>query len=305
MMDLVIGLNKPKDITSQKAVSLVKKLLKVKKAGHTGTLDPMATGLLLVCTGKATRLATYLSTFDKDYSVVMKLGEATDTQDAYGKITERVDSIDVDEALLKDVLKSFEGKIIQLPPMYSALKHKGRPLYKYAREGVEIDRKQREINIRRIEFLDYSLPLVKFNVVSSKGTYIRTLCDDIGRKLGVGAHLFELERKAIGNFSLADSISLEELKSVALGDNGVKGIYSMDSALSWMPELKVPGQLVGPVSHGNPIVMRMGMRLTTVLKTAAGIRIKSPEGVLLAIGSFSAERNMIKMDVVFGIEGVS
>ena len=305
MMDLIISLNKPRDITSQKAVSAVKNLLKIKKAGHTGTLDPMATGLLLVCTGKATRLAGYFSAFDKDYSVVMKLGESTDTQDAYGNITSKVDSIDVDETSLKNVLKSFEGSITQTPPMFSALKHKGKPLYKYARKGIEIDRKERAVNISRIELLDFNSPLVKLDVSCSKGTYMRTLCDDIGNKLGVGAHLFELERIAVGGFSLSDSLSFEELRSVtplnesSTGDPGVRGIYSMDSAMSWMPELKVPDQLLGPVSHGNPIAISTGMQISPELKTAAGIRIKSPEGILLAIGSFSAERNMIKMDIVF------
>jgi tRNA pseudouridine55 synthase len=305
MMDLIISLNKPRDITSQKAVSAVKNLLKIKKAGHTGTLDPMATGLLLVCTGKATRLAGYFSAFDKDYSVVMKLGESTDTQDAYGNITNKVDSIDVDETSLKNVLKSFEGSITQTPPMFSALKHKGKPLYKYARKGIEIDRKERAVNISRIELLDFNSPLVKLDVSCTKGTYMRTLCDDIGNKLGVGAHLLELERTAIGSFSLSDSLSFEELRSVtplkesSTGDPGVKGIYSMDSAMSWMPEFEVPDQLLGPVSHGNPIAIRTDMQISPELKTAAGIRIKSPEGILLAIGSFSAEKNIIKMDIVF------
>lgn len=305
MMDLIISLNKPKDITSQKAVSAVKNLLRIKKAGHTGTLDPMATGLLLVCTGKATRLAGYFSAFDKDYRVLMKLGESTDTQDAYGKITSKVESIDVDETSLNNVLKSFEGRITQTPPMFSALKHKGKPLYKYAREGIEIDREQRVVNISKIELLDFKSPLVKLDVSCSKGTYMRTLCDDIGNKLSVGAHLFELERTAIGSFSLSDSLSLEELRSVtplhelSTGDTGVRGIYSMDSALHWMPELKVDAQLVGPISHGNPITIKTGMILSPGLKTALGIRIKSPEGILLAIGKFSAERNMIMMDIVF------
>ena len=305
MMDLVISLNKPRDITSQKAVSAVKNLLRIKKAGHTGTLDPMATGLLLVCTGKATRLARYFSSFDKEYSATMKLGESTDTQDAYGHITSKVDSIDVDETSLINVLKSFEGRITQTPPMFSALKHKGRPLYKYAREGIEIDREQRVVNISRIELLDFNSPMIKLDVLCSKGTYMRTLCEDIGNKLGVGAHLFELERTAIGSFSLSDSLSIEELRAVtplnesSTGAPGVKGIYTMDSAMSWMPELEVPDQLLGPVSHGNPITIKTGMRLSPRLKTAVGIRIKSTEGILLAIGSFSAERNMIKMDIVF------
>jgi tRNA pseudouridine55 synthase len=299
-MDLVISLDKPKKITSQEAVTAVKRILRIRKAGHAGTLDPLATGLLMICTGRATRLATYFSDFDKEYTVVMKLGEATDTQDATGKITERFDINGIDEPLVRDALLSYEGRISQTPPMFSALKHKGRPLYRYAREGVEIPRKEREVTINRVELISFESPLVRFRVSCSKGTYIRTLCDDVGKKIGSGAHLHELRRESVGVFSLADSIGLGELRSVDIREGDVKGIYSMDSALSWMPELKVTEKMARAVTHGNPIMVRRGMILSQSLRTAAGIRIKSPDGVLLAIGRFSAGRSMIMMDIVFG-----
>ena len=139
-MDILISINKPKGITSQDAVTRTKKLLKVKKAGHTGTLDPMATGLLIVCINRATRLASYFSDLDKEYRAVMKLGETTDSQDACGRIIEQTAEVNVDSTLIADTLKSFEGKILQQPPMFSALKHKGKSLYTYARKGFEIDR---------------------------------------------------------------------------------------------------------------------------------------------------------------------
>lgn len=310
-MDLIINLNKPKGITSQDATSKVKKILKAKKAGHTGTLDPGATGVLLVCINKATRLAPYLSSLDKEYKAVMKLGETTDTQDADGNIIEKSDGIEVDEITIKNTLKTFKGKILQRPPMFSALKYKGRPLYKYAKRGIDIPRKPRTVNIHHIKLLNINLPFVSIETVCSKGTYIRTLCDDIGKKLGIGAHLFKLERTAIGPFNIRDSLSIEDLVDIAhqRGINPVRkkaplelsnGVYTMDTALSWMPELKIKESLIKGVKNGAPIKINHYPDLHDDLKTAIGIRIKSPDGELLAIGSFSADNNIIRMDVVFG-----
>ena len=298
-MDIIISINKPKGITSHDAVSKVKRNLKVKKAGHTGTLDPMATGLLLVCVNRATRIASYFSNLDKEYRAVMKLGEATDTQDAEGQVISRCDSIDVDDADIREALESFEGNILQQPPMFSALKHKGKPLYKLARKGIEIERKPREVHIKYIKLLDINLPYVTFKTLCSKGTYIRTLCDDIGRKLGTGAHLYELERSGIGQYGIDESLSFNELESIIQGEPINKGIYTMDEALSWLPEFKIKDILLKQVVHGNPIKLNNRTDFSDNLKSAAGIRIKSHDGALLAIGSFSAVKNMIKMDIVF------
>jgi tRNA pseudouridine55 synthase len=296
-MDLIIALNKPKDITSQDAVTKVKKILKIKKAGHTGTLDPMATGLLLVCINKATRLASYFCNLDKEYRAVMKLGETTDTQDAYGKIIAKSDKIEINNTIIEKTLILFKGRISQQPPMYSALKHEGQPLYKLARKGIEVDRKQREVSIYDIDLLNINSPYVTFRVACSKGTYIRTLCDDIGKKLGVGAHLFELERTAIGSFRIANSLTIEELISINEPDG--KGVYTMDKALSWMPELKINEATIKGVRHGNPVKINRTLEISDDFNTAEGIRIKSPDGELLAVGSFSDEKDLIKMDVVF------
>ncbi|MEW6715271.1 MAG: tRNA pseudouridine(55) synthase TruB [Nitrospirota bacterium] len=299
-MDLIISLNKPKDITSQDAVTRVKKILKVKKAGHTGTLDPMATGLLLICINKATRLASYFLNLDKEYRAVMKLGEATDTQDAYGKVISKTDFVEIDKAVIEETLKSFKGNILQQPPMFSALKHEGEPLYKLARKGIEIERQSREVNIYDIELLNINMPYVTFSASCSKGTYIRTLCDDIGKKLGVGAHLSELERTKIGTFRIEESLSIEELKSLNITELDNKGIYEMDEALSWMPELVINEEMIKAVTHGNPINVTEELVFSAAMKTAPGIRIKSPDGSFLAIGSYSAEKDIVKMDVVFG-----
>jgi tRNA pseudouridine55 synthase len=303
-MDLIFNLNKPKGITSQEATTEIKKIFKAKKAGHTGTLDPSATGVLLVCINRATRLASYFSSLKKEYKAVLKLGETTDTQDAQGTVIERSEQIEVDEPSLKNVLKSFRGEIFQKPPMFSALKHKGRPLYKYAHRGIDIPRKPRAVHIDLIELLDINLPYASIMVLCSKGTYIRTLCDDIGKKLGCGAHLFKLERTAIDSFSTKDSLTIGEIRAIRT-DSGSgqtpyahSGIYTMNDALSWMPELKIKDSQVRHVMNGNPIKPN-ATEQTHILKTAEGIKIKSSEGELLAIGSYLAEKNMIKMDVVF------
>jgi tRNA pseudouridine55 synthase len=298
-MDLIIGLNKPKDITSQDATSEVKKILKVKKAGHTGTLDPMATGLLLICTNKATRIASYLSSLDKEYKAVMKLGEATDTQDLHGSIITKSDKIEIDEVAIKNALESFKGEIVQKPPKFSALKYRGKPLYEYARKGLDIPRKPRKVYIHHLELLNIDLPFVSFRAVCSKGTYIRTLCDDIGKKLGIGAHLFELERTAIGPFHIKDALGIEELNSFNNHFEG-KGIYTMDRSLSWMPELRIKKSQIKAVKNGIPIKISHYPDLPQEIKTATDIRIKSPDGRLLAIGRLSANKDIIKMDVVFG-----
>lgn len=296
-MDIIISINKPKDITSQDAVTMVKRILKVKKAGHTGTLDPLATGLLIICINRATRLASYFSGLDKEYKAVMKLGETTDTQDAYGKIIAQSDTNNVDNGSIEDALKSFEGTSLQHPPMFSALKHKGQSLYTYARQGIEIERSHREITIHRARLINIDLPFVTFKASCSKGTYIRTLCNDIGQKLGVGAHLVELERTAIGPFNLENSLTFEELKSVSEGDRADKGFYTMNEALSWMPEFKLQEPMVKAVIHGHPIQLGT-LRPAEGIKSASGVRIVSPGGDLLAIGSYSPVKNEIKLDVV-------
>ncbi len=295
-MDIIVNLNKPKDITSHDAVTKVKKILRAKKAGHAGTLDPMATGVLLVCVNRATRLASFFSSLDKEYRAVMKLGTSTDTQDAYGKVIETCDETSVDREQIEAVLKSFSGKTLQEPPMFSALKHRGKPLYKLARKGIEIERKPREINISLIELLDFHLPYVTFRARCSKGTYIRTLCHNMGKKLGTGAHLYELERTAIGDFHIADSISPEKLIEISYGEYVDKSIYSMSDALSWLPELTVDDSASRAISHGNPITSN---EISDELKTAEAIKIKSRDNNLLSIGRFLPEKKIVKMDIVF------
>ena len=297
-MDIIISINKPRGITSQGAVTKVKKIVQVKKAGHTGTLDPLASGLLLICINRATRLASYFTDLDKEYRAVMKLGETTDTQDAQGTVVEIRSTDNVTRESVEKVLRDFEGDLLQQPPMYSALKHKGRSLYTYARKGIDIERAPRKIIVKAMEMTDFALPFASFRTVCSKGTYVRTICHDIGSTLGVGAHLYELERTAIGPFTLNGSLTFDEVKAVMEGEEIRKGIYSMDEALSWLPEFRLDETLIKPVMHGSPVQLHR-MEISEDVKTAKGIRIKSPDGTLLAIGSYVAPLHIIKLDRVF------
>lgn len=209
-MDGVLLLNKPVGLTSNTALQKAKRLLNAQKAGHTGTLDPFADGLLPLCYGEATKFSYYLLDADKTYHAVMQLGVTTTTGDPEGEVlSTREMNVSRDDILA--VLPRFMGEIEQIPPMHSALKHQGRPLYEYARAGIEIDRPPRRITIHTLELIDCALPQVRFSVRCSSGTYIRTLAQDIGAALGCGAYLTALTRTASGGFSLADAYTLEML----------------------------------------------------------------------------------------------
>lgn len=206
----IIVINKEEGITSFDVVRKVKKILSCKKVGHTGTLDPMATGVLPICIGKATKAANYLIKDNKAYIAEVKLGEVTDTYDREGTIVSTND-VNINKENLIKTIRSFVGKITQVPPKYSALKINGQKMYDLARKGIEFEVNGREIEIFAIEILNINLPYFTIKVICSKGTYIRSLAYDIGQKLGCGAHLFNLQRIKSGNFNLEQSLRLEEL----------------------------------------------------------------------------------------------
>ncbi len=227
----VINLYKPPGITSHKAVKEVQKILKAKKAGHTGTLDPFAEGVLLVCIIQATRISEYLTDFDKEYLVTAQLGIQTDTYDITGKVLKETDPGKITENELKAVLEKFRGEIEQTPPIFSAIKKNGIPLYKYARKGITVELKPRLVNIYEIELVKFNSPYAIIRVSCSKGTYIRSLINDIGRELLVGATVKELKRTAIGNFRIEDSDTLESIKK------GEYRLYSFNESLSHLPAI--------------------------------------------------------------------
>ena len=230
--DGIININKPQNMTSHDVVRSLRRLLGMKKIGHTGTLDPMATGVLPVCLGSATRITEYLDLDFKKYQCTMMLGMNTDTQDIWGEKTEEFDTTGITEEAIRHAFGVFHGEILQTPPMYSAVRVDGRRLYEYARAGETVDVKSRKIFIRdlTVDAVDLAAMMVTFTVECSKGTYIRTICQDVGLALGTGAVMTSLVRLASGRFTIEDAVSLEELaamkeaamKKAEAGDGDVK-----------------------------------------------------------------------------------
>ncbi len=199
-------------MTSHDVVLRVRKIFRMKKVGHTGTLDPDATGVLVICLGKATKAVRFLTNHDKEYEGTMILGVSTDTQDSSGRILREVGELPVSEAEIREAAKHFQGEIEQIPPMVSAVHHQGKRLYQLARQGKVVKRTPRQVKISSFKILKVELPKVKFSIVCSKGTYVRTICADMGEALGCGAHQAELTRKRSGPFHIKDSASLEQLR---------------------------------------------------------------------------------------------
>lgn len=237
-VDGVLLLDKPRGLTSNAALQIARRLFNAEKAGHTGTLDPMATGLLPLCFGEATKFSQSLLDADKGYDAGVCLGVTTDSDDAEGRILERR-PVAVDRAALEDVLAGFLGEIQQIPPMHSALKKDGKPLYELARKGIEVERAPRDVTLHRIELLAFDGTRADIRVSCSKGTYIRTLARDIGERLGCGAHLCALRRTTTGGLDLAGSVTLEALEAMSLADrDGL--LLPPDILLAPLPAAEVP-----------------------------------------------------------------
>ena len=278
--NLVININKPEGMTSQQAVTKVKHIFSVRKAGHAGTLDPIATGILLVCTNEATKITRFLADTDKEYVVLIKLGERTDTFDSEGKIIHKVEHFSLDEDRIKTVLERFKGAIKQTPPMYSATKVSGQPLYKLARKGIEVERPHKDINIYELDIIRFASPFLEARVLCSKGTYIRALCDDIGTALGVGAHVAALKRTRIGDFRIEDSAELDELPDKVYDPYRGKSICSIDSALKHFKDIILTHHDFRKAING----MQIAPEGLSGLPVNSYLRLKSPEGKLFAIG---------------------
>lgn len=249
MMDGIININKDKGYTSHDVVAVLRRLLNIRKIGHTGTLDPDATGVLPVCVGKATKVCDIITDRDKTYEAKVLLGVTTDTLDTSGEILSK-NEVDASEDDIKDALDFFKGEIEQIPPMYSAIKVDGKKLYEYARAGVEIERKSRKVTIHDIELLGVELPYFSIRVKCSKGTYIRTLCDDIGSKLGCGAAMSELVRTAVGRFKIEDALTLSDVEK-RLTDEKI--FLRIDDVFDMYPKAVVKPEAMKLLLNGNPI----------------------------------------------------
>lgn len=248
-IDGVLLLNKPVGITSNTALQIAKRLYQAEKAGHTGTLDPFADGLLPLCFGEATKFSQYQLEADKRYRAVLQLGITTTTGDPEGEVLEtRAVEVTADQVI--HVVAGFVGSIMQTPPMYSALKHQGKPLYEYARAGITIERPARPVTIRSIDLLKFSGNTLIIDVTCSAGTYIRTLAEDIGHTLGCGAHLTRLTRLASGGFDLADAVTLAELEQDDVTQRDGR-LLPADGLVSYLPRLEIDAATARSLMQGQ------------------------------------------------------
>ena len=247
-------IDKPLGFSSNQALSKIKWIFSAKKAGHTGTLDPLATGLLPICFGEATKFSSHLLNSEKTYEASIKLGWKSSTGDAEGKLTEsKIISLSLEK--LQKELKSFIGLSKQTPPMFSALKYNGQPLYKLAREGVKIERQEREINISELILLNYSKNIIKIEVTCSKGTYIRTLAEDIANKLGMEGYLTELRRTKIGKLNINEAFSIENISTLS-SDKRKSCIKPTEVLVDRYPKLSLLDSEVDFIKNGQPIKLK-------------------------------------------------
>lgn len=280
----VLLLDKPAGLSSNDALVRAKRLLNAAKAGHTGTLDPFATGLLPLCFGEATKFAQDLLEADKIYETVVRLGVRTSTGDTEGEVLEtREDLSDVTLARVEAVLQRFRGGIEQIPPMYSALKRDGKPLYEYARAGLTVERAARQVTIHSLELLELDGPLLRLRVACSKGTYIRVLGEDIGAALGCGAHLQALRRTEVGNLSLKNATNLEQLTDLPEQERAA-ALAPIDALLSTFPALALPDELARRLLQGQRLAL--GREESLALPAVPGrVRVyRAGDGALLGTG---------------------
>jgi len=291
MMDGVIVIDKPAGKTSHDVVSEVKKILGVKKAGHTGTLDPMVTGVLPVCLNEATKLAGFLTGEDKEYLATMLLGVKTDTLDIEGKIISQSNNF-VTEEEIRAAIARMMGTIKQVPPAYSAVKYCGKPLYKWARKGILLDMEQREVKIHSIVIENISFPHVTFRVVCSKGTYIRTLCSDAGDLLGLGACLCGLRRLRSGFFSEDMAVSLNNYEGNDKKNKLLEKILPMAELLPLLTTIELEDHSAEKLRNGwQPSVEMMKEHDLPFLKAGDMVKFISSSGYLLAVAEMVAPVN--------------
>lgn len=277
----IVVLDKPADMSSAKAVARVKALFGARKVGHAGTLDPFATGVLVCCLNRATRLARFLLHGWKEYDARLRLGVETDTQDATGSVVATHATVAVSDAQLTAAFKRFEGDFDQVPPVYSALKHQGVPLYRLARRGQAVEKPARRVTVAHIAIQALRLPVVDFHLRCSAGTYVRTLCADIGRDLGCGGHLAALRRTRSSGFGIENALTLAALERHAAGGTLAGCVVPMAAALPQMPSVTADESLAAKIRNGVP--------LTSEAVFADGrpieglVRILGPDQTLLAV----------------------
>jgi tRNA pseudouridine55 synthase len=292
-MDGILNINKPPGITSHDVVQKVRRIMKEKRIGHTGTLDPLATGVLVLCIGKATRIARYLEAGEKEYRAVMRLGVMTDTLDAMGRVLETRNYAPPEKADIERVMRKLTGVIMQRPPVFSAVKVSGVPSYKLARQGRAETLDPRPVTIHEIEMTAYADPLVGCTVKCSKGVYIRTLCADIGEALGMGAHLISLVRTRSGRFSLEQAVSLEQLEDIASEGRTNQVMMPVEEALADFPSVLIGNEEALKIVHGN----RVSCPTSLANSSSDLARIHDSGGRLLALARVVA--GTLRPELVF------
>ncbi len=292
-MDGVINIHKPLGMTSHDVVQKVRSILKEKRIGHTGTLDPLATGVLVLCVGKATRIAQYLEAGEKEYEAVMRLGIKTDTLDSEGLILEMQSYTSPSRKSVLEALRRFTGSIMQQPPAYSAIKVAGVPSYKLARAGKATSLKPRQVKIYQIALTEYDDPFVSFTVRCSKGVYIRRLCADIGEMLGMGAHLTGLVRIRSGRFIIEQSVTLEKLKDIPVASLKDQALISTNDALGDFPKVMISEMESARIIHGNQVPCPGSF----ANNTSNLVRIQDQGGRLLALARVTS--GVLKPELVF------
>ena len=296
----ILLLDKPSGPTSNRALQRVKRLFRAAKAGHTGSLDPLATGMLPICFGAATRVSSFLLGARKTYTVSAKLGEATDSGDSEGALIAQQDPLTLSLATVRTTLAEFLGEIDQVPPMYSALKHQGRRLYELARQGIEVERPPRSVQIAAIELLAYDWPSLEFTVTCSKGTYIRTLVEDIARELGTIGHVIGLRRTAVEPFQEPDMVSIQTLEARAADglDRLDEVLRPIDSVLTQWPRLVVQDELCGRLSHGQAVPAERDW-------PRSWVRLYDPDEVFFGIGEVEPEGRLVPRRIFPGLSSWS
>ena len=298
MIHGVINIHKEKGYTSHDVVAKLRGIVGQKKIGHTGTLDPDATGVLPVCLGKATKLCDMLTDKNKTYEAIMLLGKVTDTQDISGTVLSETQTNMLDEESVKAAIMSFLGDYMQVPPMYSALKVNGKKLYELAREGVEVERKARPVTILDIDIKEINLPRVRMEVSCSKGTYIRTLCHDIGEKLGCGACMEELIRTRVSRFKLEDSLTLSQVQELKEAGNLDKILVPIDEMFSDYEAITLKDEFMSFVYNGNTF-MPKHVKQFIELVDGKMVRVYDDKDNFIAIYKFIKEKYIFKIEKMF------
>ena len=301
MIHGVLNIYKEKGYTSHDVVARLRRIVGQKKIGHTGTLDPEAEGVLPVCLGKATKLCDLLTDKDKTYEAVLLLGISTDTQDTTGKILEEKNTADLREEAVREVVLSFEGEYDQIPPMFSALKVGGKKLYELARDGKEVERKPRHVQIYRIRILQIDLPRVRMEVTCSKGTYIRTLCHDIGEKLGCGGCMESLLRTRVERFGVAESLRISEVEQ--LMDEGTlqEHMIKVDEMFPDYQKVYLAPEASAAVRNGNSFRLGDVIWISELsgFQNAERVRVYDEERNFIAVYEFEKENQLFKIVKMF------